>query len=75
MHQVKCPECNTSTYIGGENKFGPFCSKRCQDLDFGAWANEQYRMPEEKLSSQPLAENIYDDIIEDMAGDNLEYGD
>ena len=72
MHQTKCPGCNTITYIGSDNKLAPFCSERCQDLDFGAWANEQYTLPEQNLSSSPLAENIHSDIIEDSRS---EYGE
>jgi uncharacterized protein len=72
MHQAKCPGCNAVTHIGGSNHLAPFCSKRCQDLDFGAWANEKYKLPEQKLSDNPLAENIYSDIIKDS---NSEYGE
>jgi|TARA_B110000459_G_C16616795_1_gene499340 uncharacterized protein len=75
MHPAKCPECNAATTIGGNNHSAPFCSKRCQDLDFGAWANEKYILPEQKLSTTLLAENIYNDIITDINGDNSEYGE
>jgi len=27
-----------------ENKFRPFCSARCKQLDLGAWAAEKYRI-------------------------------
>jgi endogenous inhibitor of DNA gyrase (YacG/DUF329 family) len=25
-----------------ENKFRPFCSERCKQIDLGAWASEKY---------------------------------
>jgi len=28
------------------NRWRPFCSERCKQVDFGAWASEQYAMPE-----------------------------
>lgn len=28
-----------------EQKYRPFCSKRCADLDLGRWLNEEYRIP------------------------------
>lgn len=36
-----CPQCGKPT----EQKFRPFCSKRCADLDLGKWLNEDYRLP------------------------------
>ncbi|WP_124068460.1 DNA gyrase inhibitor YacG, partial [Clostridium sp. E02] len=30
-----------------ENRFRPFCSERCRQIDLGAWASEDFRMPTE----------------------------
>jgi hypothetical protein len=27
------------------NKYRPFCSERCQQIDLGAWAEEKYTIP------------------------------
>lgn len=27
------------------NKWRPFCSERCRQIDLGAWASERYRVP------------------------------
>jgi len=27
------------------NTYRPFCSDRCQQIDLGAWANEEYNIP------------------------------
>ena len=36
-----------------DNRWRPFCSERCKMIDFGRWANEEYRVPSE---SQPTTE-------------------
>lgn len=49
--QVPCPSCGELTLFAPSNTFRPFCSARCQGHDFGAWANEAYRV-EAKPSSE-----------------------
>lgn len=44
MPIVKCPTCNRETEYNG-NEFRPFCSERCKLIDFGAWADEEFRLP------------------------------
>ncbi len=40
-----CPQCNTTITYSSQNPFRPFCSERCQLIDLGKWANEEYSMP------------------------------
>lgn len=40
---AKCPLCGKRT----EQKYKPFCSKRCADIDLGKWLNEDYRIASE----------------------------
>ncbi|QDF95865.1 DNA gyrase inhibitor YacG [Azoarcus sp. DD4] len=42
---VKCPTCGTAVEWRPENRFRPFCSARCKQIDLGAWAAEEYRVP------------------------------
>jgi endogenous inhibitor of DNA gyrase (YacG/DUF329 family) len=42
---VRCPQCGKTFEWSTESPFRPFCSPRCKDLDFGAWASERYRVP------------------------------
>lgn len=42
--QVTCPSCGEATWFAPDNPYRPFCSARCQGLDFGAWASEHYRV-------------------------------
>ncbi len=45
---VKCPTCKSDVEWRPENKFRPFCSERCRQIDLGAWASESYRIPAAK---------------------------
>ncbi|HWP91905.1 MAG TPA: DNA gyrase inhibitor YacG [Thermodesulfobacteriota bacterium] len=51
--RVKCPRCGTVVEWQG-NEWRPFCSERCKLIDLGAWASEEYRIPEESS----MKENI-----------------
>ena len=41
---VRCPGCGEQTMYVSTNPYRPFCSARCQGLDLGAWASENYRV-------------------------------
>ena len=41
--KVKCPKCKKEV-AWKDNKWRPFCSERCQMIDLGTWANEDYRI-------------------------------
>ena len=58
MPQVKCPTCGKQVEYEG-NAHRPFCSERCQLIDFGAWADEEYALPTE---SAELSEEDVDQI-------------
>jgi endogenous inhibitor of DNA gyrase (YacG/DUF329 family) len=42
---VVCPECKGDSVYAPSNPYRPFCSQRCKNIDFGAWASEGFRMP------------------------------
>jgi endogenous inhibitor of DNA gyrase (YacG/DUF329 family) len=42
---VDCPTCGTKVEWTEANKFRPFCSDRCRQIDLGAWAEEKYVIP------------------------------
>ncbi|MEZ5530250.1 MAG: DNA gyrase inhibitor YacG [Porticoccaceae bacterium] len=46
--EVTCPECGKPVIWEEESPFRPFCSKRCQQLDFGGWASESFSIPGEE---------------------------
>lgn len=45
---VNCPTCGKPVAWLPENRFRPFCSERCRKIDLGAWAAEEYRVPEQE---------------------------
>lgn len=44
---VRCPACSGDSIYAPSNPFRPFCSERCKNNDFGAWASESFRVPAE----------------------------
>ena len=44
---VDCPQCGQPGLYAPTNRFRPFCSERCKQIDLGAWASESHRMPDE----------------------------
>jgi uncharacterized protein len=47
---VACPTCRKPVHWSPTNRYRPFCSKRCQMIDLGAWASEDYRIPENDVN-------------------------
>jgi uncharacterized protein (TIGR02300 family) len=43
---IVCPKCGTTVEWSTSNRFRPFCSERCRLIDLGAWASEDYRVPD-----------------------------
>lgn len=43
---VSCPQCGGDSVYAPSNGYRPFCSQRCKDIDFGAWADESFKVPE-----------------------------
>ena len=46
--QVACPTCKKLVAYDTNNPYRPFCSERCKMIDLGDWANENYRIPDNK---------------------------
>ena len=44
---VKCPTCGGPSVFAPSNRFRPFCGERCRQIDLGAWASEEFRVPAE----------------------------
>lgn len=41
---VRCPGCGGDSLYATTNASRPFCSERCKNGDFMAWASEGYRL-------------------------------
>ncbi len=44
---VPCPHCGKYVIWDELSPWRPFCSKRCQLIDLGDWADEEKRIPSE----------------------------
>lgn len=42
---VPCPTCGKKVEWSATNRYRPFCSERCKQIDLGAWAEEKYAIP------------------------------
>lgn len=50
---VRCPGCGGDSVYALSNRYRPFCSERCKNLDLGAWASEDFKLPEQLPDSNP----------------------
>lgn len=50
---VRCPQCGGPSIYMPSNVYRPFCSERCKQIDLGAWANEEFSLPEKEGQSDP----------------------
>ena len=57
MTVVNCPTCAAKVEWTAANKYRPFCSDRCKQIDLGAWAEEKYTIP----AADPLDDPLDDD--------------
>ncbi|MCG8707475.1 DNA gyrase inhibitor YacG [Brenneria sp. 4F2] len=48
---VKCPTCKKPVEWCEKSTYRPFCSKRCQLIDLGEWADEEKRIPSDDIIS------------------------
>ena len=39
---ARCVVCNVAIEVRSQNRFFPFCSSRCKQIDLGRWLNEEY---------------------------------
>ena len=58
---IRCPGCGGPSVYAGTNEFRPFCSARCKNNDFGAWASERYAVDADTTPKDPAADDEPDD--------------
>ena len=49
----KCPICHKVVL---ENRYKPFCSKRCADIDLGCWLDGSYAVPVQEFDERDYEE-------------------
>ena len=52
---IRCPGCGGPSVYASTNEFRPFCSARCKNNDFGAWASERYAVDADTTPKDPAA--------------------
>ena len=62
----KCPICHK---LFSDDKYMPFCSKRCADIDLGCWFNGDYSVPQETLDEMET-EELYEAVEQQNDGQN-----
>jgi len=58
---IRCPGCGGPSVYSPDNPFRPFCSARCKNNDFGAWASEGYAVPADPDPDLPEPDTGRDD--------------
>ena len=54
MPVIACPTCGKKVEWTEANKYRPFCSERCKQIDLGAWAEEKFVIPGPSIDDEPL---------------------
>ena len=58
--KVPCPTCDKAVVWQAASEFRPFCSKRCQMLDLGDWADESHKISQPMQRDVVLNEEMHD---------------
>ena len=68
IRKIDCPTCKKTITWSDEYPYRPFCSKKCQLIDFGDWASERNAIPAE---NKPDDFNL-DDLETGISGSDFE---
>lgn len=60
---MSCPICGEK----GVEKYRPFCSKRCADIDLGRWMTGSYAVPSEREYDPEEVARALDETLSDDA--------
>ena len=52
---MKCPNCKKE-FKPHKEKYRPFCSERCKEIDLGQWFSESYSVPAVNLNEDEVEE-------------------
>ena len=68
--QVACPQCKTPVIWQEGSAFRPFCSKRCQLIDLGEWAEESHKISQKIQTDTVLSEEMLDAMEDEFLLNN-----
>lgn len=60
---IRCPGCGGPSVYASSNEYRPFCSARCKNIDFGAWASERYAVDADTTPKDPISGDEPDDTV------------
>tara|TARA_R110002167_G_scaffold34573_6_gene110505 strand:- start:61330 stop:61566 length:237 start_codon:yes stop_codon:yes gene_type:complete len=64
--KVSCPNCTKEVVWQTSSEFRPFCSKRCQLIDLGEWADEGHKISQTIQGATPLTEEMLDAMEDEL---------
>jgi len=67
---VACPTCSTTVAWQPSSEFRPFCSKRCQLIDLGEWADEGHKISQNIAADAQLSEEMIDALEDEFLLNN-----
>jgi len=68
--EVPCPTCQKKVKWDAKSEFRPFCSKRCQLIDLGEWAEEGHKISQPVQSHTPMSEEMLDALEDEFLMNN-----
>jgi len=68
--KVPCPQCKKSVVWQASSEFRPFCSKRCQLIDLGEWAEENHKISQNIQADTVLSEEMLDAMEDEFLLNN-----
>jgi len=68
--KVACPNCNKEVIWQPESTFRPFCSKRCQLIDLGDWAEENHKVSQPIQGEVAISEEMLDALEDEFLQHN-----
>ncbi len=72
--KVSCPTCKASVLWQAESTYRPFCSKRCQLIDLGEWAEEGHKISQpiqqDTMITEEMLEALGDEFLAGSAGNS-----
>lgn len=68
--KVSCPNCAKEVIWQTSNTYRPFCSKRCQLIDLGEWADEGHKISQSIQGVTPLTEEMLDALEDEILLNN-----
>ena len=68
--EVSCPQCKKAVLWQASSEFRPFCSKRCQLIDLGEWAEEGHKISQPIQVDSTLSEEMLDALEDEFILNN-----